>query len=82
MKKPREPSTEVICPACDGTGLQKVKQPTQPGRKVYPPKCAECLGKGRIQRPAAKWVGSIRGGHQCELSHRHLPPARPWAATP
>jgi hypothetical protein len=38
MKKPREPSTEVICPACEGTGFQKVKQPTQPGRKLYPPK--------------------------------------------
>jgi DnaJ-class molecular chaperone len=51
MKKPREALTEVICPACDGTGLQKVKQPTQTGRKIYPAKCPECGGKGRITKP-------------------------------
>src|SRR6266576_3812052 len=45
MKRPLEVLTEVICPACDGTGFQKVKQPTQPGRKIYPAKCTECLGK-------------------------------------
>jgi hypothetical protein len=38
MKRPREVLTEVVCPACDGTGFQRVKQPTQPGRKIYPPK--------------------------------------------
>jgi DnaJ-class molecular chaperone len=53
MKKPRKASAEIICPACDGTGFEKVKQPTQLGRKIYPPKCAECLGKGRIKEPAA-----------------------------
>jgi DnaJ-class molecular chaperone len=53
LKRPREVLTEVVCPAGDGTGFQKVKQPTQPGRKIYPPKCAECLGKGRIKKPAA-----------------------------
>ncbi len=39
--------------ACDGTGLQKVKQPTQPGRKIFPAKCEECLGKGRIKKPTS-----------------------------
>ena len=53
MKRPREVLTEVVCPACDGTGFQKVKQPTLPGRKIFPPKCVECLGKGRIKKPAA-----------------------------
>jgi DnaJ-class molecular chaperone len=53
MKEKREALTEAICPACDGTGLQKVKQPTQPGRKIYPAKCEECLGKGRIKKPAS-----------------------------
>ena len=48
MKKPREALSEVICPACDGTGFQKVEQPTKPGRKIYPATCKECLGKGRI----------------------------------
>jgi DnaJ-class molecular chaperone len=51
VKKPRESVAEAICPACDGTGLQKVKQPTQPGRKIYPAKCEVCLGKGRIKKP-------------------------------
>ncbi len=53
MKKKREVFTEKICPACDGTGLQKVKQPTQPGRKIYPAKCEECLGKGKIKKPTS-----------------------------
>jgi DnaJ-class molecular chaperone len=51
MKKPREALTEVICPACDGTGLQKVEQPTQTGRKIFSAKCPECGGKGRITKP-------------------------------
>jgi hypothetical protein len=42
---------EIVCPACDGSGLQKVKQPDQPGRRVYPPACKECAGKGRIALP-------------------------------
>jgi len=49
MKKPRE-VTEIICTACDGTGLQKIKQPPEPGRKIYPAKCKKCLGKGRINK--------------------------------
>jgi hypothetical protein len=60
MKKPREPSTEIICPACDGTGFQKLKQPTQPGRKVDAPKCAECLGKGRIRSQPQSWIDPRR----------------------
>jgi DnaJ-class molecular chaperone len=39
---------EVRCTACDGTGFPKVAQPAQPGRKIYPPPCKRCLGKGRI----------------------------------
>jgi hypothetical protein len=51
MKKPREVLTEVICRACDGAGFEKVKPPTEPGRKIYPAKCKERLGKGRINMP-------------------------------
>ena len=40
--------TEVECPACDGTGFPKVRQPDQPGRKIYPAPCKQCFGKGRI----------------------------------
>jgi DnaJ-class molecular chaperone len=53
MKKKREGLTEDVCPACDGTGVQKVKQPAQPGHKIYPAKCEECLGKGRIKKPTS-----------------------------
>ena len=53
MKKPREVPVEVICSACDGTGFQKVGQSTQPGRKIYPAKCKQCLGKGRINKPVS-----------------------------
>jgi hypothetical protein len=34
MKRPAV--AEIKCPACEGTGLSKVKQPVQPGRKIYP----------------------------------------------
>jgi DnaJ-class molecular chaperone len=39
---------EVVCSACDGTGFPKVSQPAQPGRRIYPAPCKQCLGKGRI----------------------------------
>jgi len=51
MKKRREVLTEVVCPACDGTGFQKVGQPSEPARKIYPATCEECLGKGRTNKP-------------------------------
>jgi DnaJ-class molecular chaperone len=51
MKKPREVSTEIICPACDGMGFPKATQPAKPGRKIYPATCKQCLGKGRIKKP-------------------------------
>jgi DnaJ-class molecular chaperone len=41
-------STEVKCSACDGTGYPAVAQPKQPGRRIYPPPCKLCSGKGRI----------------------------------
>lgn len=50
MKKPNE-ATEVICPDCDGTGVEKIKQPTEPGRKIFAATCKKCLGKGRIDKP-------------------------------
>jgi DnaJ-class molecular chaperone len=44
--------TEYKCPACKGTGFSAVKQPTQPGRKIYPAECGKCGGKGRITEAA------------------------------
>jgi DnaJ-class molecular chaperone len=46
--KPKEAVAEVKCAACNGTGNSKVKQPAQPGRKIYPAPCKECAGKGRV----------------------------------
>jgi DnaJ-class molecular chaperone len=43
---------EHTCPACNGTGFPEVKQPAQPGRKLYPVKCEACAGKGRIANAA------------------------------
>src|SRR4051794_16854663 len=42
------------CPACKGTGFPAVKQPAQPGRKIYPARCERCDGKG--------WVEAARRG--------------------
>ncbi|MFB9270202.1 hypothetical protein ACFFWD_44965 [Bradyrhizobium erythrophlei] len=41
-------TTELKCGACNGTGFPKVQQPPQQGRKIYPPPCAKCGGKGRV----------------------------------
>jgi DnaJ-class molecular chaperone len=41
-------SAEIKCPACDGTGFPTVAQPAKPGRKIFPPPCKQCLGKGRV----------------------------------
>ena len=52
MTKPKHKRTPAIkqknCPACGGTGVTTVKQPTAPGQRVYPPRCGECGGKGRV----------------------------------
>ena len=39
---------ERICPACNGTGFPVVRQPVQPGRRIYPVKCKSCDGKGKV----------------------------------
>ena len=41
---------EQRCPACDGTGVLATIQPEQPDRRIYPPPCGECDGKGRIPK--------------------------------
>ena len=48
--KTEEALQEVKCPECEGTGFPKVKQPVQPGRRVYPAPCEKCAGKGRLTR--------------------------------
>jgi hypothetical protein len=44
--KSKEVSAEVKCPACEGTGFPKVKQPVQPGRRIYPAPMREMRGQG------------------------------------
>jgi DnaJ-class molecular chaperone len=48
MKTASPKLAERKCPACDGTGFPAVKQPVDPGRKIYPARCERCDGKGRI----------------------------------
>jgi hypothetical protein len=40
---------EHKCPACNGTGFRAVQQPAEPDRRIYPPRCTECAGKGRVE---------------------------------
>jgi DnaJ-class molecular chaperone len=49
MVKKKTASVEVKCEACNGTGLTTVIQPERPGRRIYPPPCTVCGGKGRIR---------------------------------
>ena len=51
MKRIKKETLEEKCPACDGTGYPTVKQPA-PGRRIFPSRCTECDGKGRIKKPA------------------------------
>ena len=48
MKKPVLKSAEHECPKCEGTGFAPVKQPMRPGVRIYPERCKECLGKGKV----------------------------------
>jgi hypothetical protein len=48
MKEPE--LIEVRCEVCNGTGFPPVKQPEEPGRKIYPPRCTV------NRRPAASRV--------------------------
>ena len=50
MKRRKPKVAEVQCPACDGIGYIKVAQPVEPDRKIYPARCKQCLGKGRLAR--------------------------------
>jgi DnaJ-class molecular chaperone len=52
MKQTKRDTVESKCAACGGTGFAAVKQPAQPGRRIYPPRCAKCHGSGRIRKAA------------------------------
>jgi hypothetical protein len=46
--KTKTASAEIKCSGCDGTGFPSVAQPAKPGRRIFPPACKQCSGKGRI----------------------------------
>jgi DnaJ-class molecular chaperone len=50
MKRTKSDSIEHKCVACRGTGFAAIKQRAQPGRRIYPPRCAKCHGSGRIRK--------------------------------
>ena len=54
MAKKKTAPTEVRCDACNGTGFAPVIQPARPGRRVYPPACKVCGGKGCVPSPVVK----------------------------
>ena len=39
---------EIKCEACDGTGVEIVEQPSEPGKRIFPPRCKVCDGKGHV----------------------------------
>jgi DnaJ-class molecular chaperone len=41
---------EIKCEACGGTGVVPVIQPAPAGRRIYPPPCSKCQGKGRVEK--------------------------------
>ena len=51
---------DVKYQACNGTGFPPVNKPALPGRRIYPPPCQVCGGKGRIMNPAAKNTNTRR----------------------
>ena len=45
---PKEPIEERECSGCNGTGVIAIVQPKELGRRIFPPRCAKCDGKGRV----------------------------------
>jgi len=44
---------EEDCPACDGKGTLPFIAQAKPGRRIYPPRCTRCEGKGKVMKKAA-----------------------------
>jgi DnaJ-class molecular chaperone len=54
MVKKKTAPVEVKCEACNGTGFPPAIRPARPERRIYPPPCKVCGGKGRIRTEATK----------------------------
>jgi len=46
---PKEPIKERECSGCGGTGFMAMVQPKEPGRRIFPPRCQKCEGKGKMR---------------------------------
>jgi DnaJ-class molecular chaperone len=46
--RPKGPIREQVCWGCAGTGFLAVVQPKQQGRRIFPPRCLKCEGKGKV----------------------------------
>jgi DnaJ-class molecular chaperone len=57
MKRPTTKPIEAKCPACNGIGFPEVKQPAQPGRKIYRAPCTKCGGKEAANIPQKAAAG-------------------------
>jgi RNase P subunit RPR2 len=60
---------ELTCQTCKGTGFPVVAQPVRPDRKIYPVKCGDCGGKGKIAD--ANWGGPLVTLRRQPLAHAH-----------
>jgi hypothetical protein len=61
MKRIKPKIVEEICPACNGTDFVPVITQPAPGRRIYPPRCTKCDGKGRC-RELTEAMPGIEGG--------------------
>ena len=52
MRRKKPKPKEEICPACNGTGVEPVIEQPPPGRRIFPPRCRQCNGKGRFTEAA------------------------------
>src|SRR5712671_7254423 len=67
---------EHVCPACNGTGYPVVKQPVQPGRRVYPVKCTSCDGKGKVTEAGPSGTRETRWRWLTMFTGKIKPPNR------
>ena len=49
LESDRLSEDEIKCSACDGTGVQIAKQPSEPGKRTIA-RCKVCDGKGRLKK--------------------------------
>ena len=48
MKRDENQLQKIKCPACEGTGFQRVKQPAQPAAESIPRRARNVWSEGRL----------------------------------